>query len=253
MAVGRPHSDRKGSSVNNDQAEWEIDGRRSPPTPMRLYLVRHGTTTMNVENRYRGQGQYPLDRQGYFDAVNAGVQLIDKRVVAIHCGPLERTQDTAYVIGQIIGLGGDNRQVGEGFINLDYGDWEGLTPTECAERDPALYRAYRTDPDVAYCPRGERLRDAADRFIDALGHLRSRYAERSLPLAVVTHGVMIRLALTRLIGPERWLHKSVGTGGIAALDSVGGRWELVEAQGILPSVRPAPLDLVPVGASRSAI
>jgi hypothetical protein len=36
-----------------------------------LYVVRHGTTTMNVENRYRGRCDVPLDAQGYQDAVDA--------------------------------------------------------------------------------------------------------------------------------------------------------------------------------------
>jgi len=40
-----------------------------------LLLVRHGTTTLNVQNRYRGRRDVPLDAQGYQDAVDAARQL----------------------------------------------------------------------------------------------------------------------------------------------------------------------------------
>ena len=45
-----------------------------------LYVVRHGTTTMNVENRYRGRCDVPLDAQGYQDAVDAARQLSHRRM-----------------------------------------------------------------------------------------------------------------------------------------------------------------------------
>ena len=48
-----------------------------------VYLVRHGTTTMNVENRYRGRRDIPLDAQGYQDAVDAARQLSG---VGVTCG-----------------------------------------------------------------------------------------------------------------------------------------------------------------------
>ena len=208
---------------------------------------------MNAENRYRGQGDYPLDRQGYFDAVNAGVRLVGKRVAAIHCGPLQRTRDTAYVIGQITGVSGESHKVEKGLINLDYGDWEGLTPKECLERDPDLYTRYRTDPAVAYCPSGEKLLDAGDRFIDALQDLWVLYGGQGVAVAVVTHGVMIRLALARLIGPERWQQKSVGTGGIAVLEGGNGRWKLAGVDDELPTRIISLVDPVPVGVRVSGV
>ena len=60
-----------------------------------LYLVRHGTTTMNVENRYRGRCDIPLDAQGYQDAVDAARQLSGAGLAAVYTGPLRRTIATA--------------------------------------------------------------------------------------------------------------------------------------------------------------
>ncbi|HEY6680303.1 MAG TPA: phosphoglycerate mutase family protein, partial [Actinomycetota bacterium] len=49
-----------------------------------LYMVRHGTTTMNVENRYRGRRDVPLDAQGYQDAVDAARFLSGTGVQAVY-------------------------------------------------------------------------------------------------------------------------------------------------------------------------
>ena len=54
--------------------EVRPDGE-SGAAPCRLFIVRHGTTTMNVQNRYRGRRDIPLDAQGYQDAVDAARRL----------------------------------------------------------------------------------------------------------------------------------------------------------------------------------
>ena len=69
-------------------------GTRAMATPTgacRLYLIRHGTTTMNVENRYRGRRDIPLDAQGYQDAVDAARRLSTAGLTAVYAGPLRRT------------------------------------------------------------------------------------------------------------------------------------------------------------------
>src|ERR1700681_2611958 len=66
--------------------------------PCRLYLVRHGTTTLNVENRYRGRRDIPLDAQGYQDAVDAARRLSGAGLTSVYTGPLRRTIATAQII-----------------------------------------------------------------------------------------------------------------------------------------------------------
>jgi hypothetical protein len=63
-----------------------------------LYLVRHGTTTLNVENRYRGRRDIPLDAQGYQDAVDAARCLSDAGLAAVYTSPLRRAIATAQII-----------------------------------------------------------------------------------------------------------------------------------------------------------
>jgi len=168
-----------------------------------LYLVRHGTTTMNVENRYRGRRDIPLDAQGYQDAVDAARALSSVGLTAVYTGPLRRTIATAQIIADEARV--PDIRILHGLINVDYGAWEGMTSTEADMYDPAAFHEYRTAPSRAVCPQGERLSDARHRMIEALRLIGERHAGETV--AAVTHAVMIRLAVLAIEGGpegEQW-------------------------------------------------
>jgi broad specificity phosphatase PhoE len=180
-----------------------------------LYLVRHGTTTLNVENRYRGRRDIPLDAQGYQDAVDAARRLSGARLGAVYTGPLRRTIATAQIIADEARI--PDIRILHGLNNVDYGAWEGMTADEAAMFDPEAFSVYRTSPGEALCPLGERLSDAQRRMIDALLLIGSRHAGEAV--AAVTHAVMIRLALVTLGGVvgEDW-RIPLGRGSVTAFE-----------------------------------
>ena len=171
-------------------------------TACTLYVVRHGTTTMNVENRYRGRRDVPLDAQGYQDAVNAARELSSVGLGAVYTGPLRRTIATAQIIADEARV--PDLRILYGLNNVDYGAWEGMTSPEAAEYDPQAFALYKTDPGRAVCPVGERLSDAQDRMIEALTLIGRRHPGEAV--CAVTHAVMIRLAVARIQGTsgEGW-------------------------------------------------
>lgn len=177
----------------------------------RLFVVRHGTTTLNVENRYRGRRDIPLDVQGYQDAVDAARELSSAGLSAVYTGPLRRTIATAQIIADEARV--PDLRILHGLNNLDYGAWEGMTAEEAAMYDPKAFLLYRTSPSLAACPQGERLIDAQRRMIEALQLIGSRHQREKV--AVVTHAVMIRLVLVKLNGTEdeRW-RIPVGLGSV---------------------------------------
>ncbi len=185
---------------------------RSSVGACRLYLVRHGTTTLNVENRYRGRRDIPLDAQGYQDAVDAARRLSGAGLSAVYTGPLRRTIATAQIIADEARV--PDLRILHGLNNLDYGAWEGMTAEEAAMYDPEAYSAYRSSPTEAICPQGERLSDAERRMIAALQLIGSRHPGEAV--AAVTHAVMIRLTLVelRVVAGENWRHP-VGRGSVS--------------------------------------
>ncbi len=167
-----------------------------------LYLVRHGTTTMNVENRYRGRRDIPLDAQGYQDAVDAARRLSAEGLAAVYTGPLRRTISTAQIIADEARV--PDIRILHGLINVDYGVWEGMTARDAELYDPEAFHRYRTSPSLAVCPNGERLTDAQQRMMEAIELISQRH--RGETVAAVTHAVMIRLAVAKIehIDGEQW-------------------------------------------------
>jgi broad specificity phosphatase PhoE len=179
----------------------------------RLYVIRHGTTTMNVQNRYRGRRDVPLDAQGYQDAVDAARTLSRVGLSAVYTGPMRRTIATAQIIADEARV--PDLRILHGLNNVDYGLWEGMTADEAAQADPDAFERYRGHPSRAVCPMGERLSDAADRMIASLQLIGQRHPGEAV--AAVTHAVMIRLAVAKLHGvdDESW-RIPVGRGSLTA-------------------------------------
>jgi broad specificity phosphatase PhoE len=191
---------------------------RVEPTTCQLYLIRHGTTTMNVENRYRGRRDVPLDAQGYQDAVDAARQLSKSGLTAVYTGPLRRTIATAQIIADEARV--PDLRILHGLNNVDYGVWEGMTADEAARYDPEAFALYRTSPDGAVCPAGERLTDAQGRIVAALHLIGQRHPGETV--AAVTHAVMIRLVVAKLtaIRGESW-RIPVGRGSLTMFHATG--------------------------------
>lgn len=182
--------------------------------PATVYVVRHGTTTMNVENRYRGRRDIPLDAQGYQDAVDAARALSGVGLTAVYTGGLRRTIATAQIIADEARV--PDIRILHGLINVDYGAWEGMTAQEADMYDPQAFKLYKTAPSKAVCPNGERLTDAQRRMLEALRLVGSRHpGER---VAVVSHAVMIRLVAAATTGTEdeSW-RIPVGRGSITTI------------------------------------
>ncbi|HKC29975.1 MAG TPA: histidine phosphatase family protein [Jatrophihabitans sp.] len=197
--------------------------REQAQSTCQLYLVRHGTTTMNVENRYRGRRDVPLDAQGYQDAVDAARRLSQVGLTSVYTGPLRRTIATAQIIADEARV--PDLRIMHGLNNVDYGAWEGMTSEEAATYAPDEFELYRSAPDHAVCPSGERLTDAQERMVGALQLIGERHAGEVV--VAVTHAVMIRLAVARLTGisGERW-RIPVGRGSLTLFHATGDRLEL---------------------------
>jgi broad specificity phosphatase PhoE len=210
---------------------WPIPGSSGENVPpvranvAELYLVRHGTTTLNIQNRYRGRRDVPLDAQGWADAVDAARALSPLNLTAVYAGPLRRTINTAQVIADECRI--PDVRILHGLINLDYGVWEGMTSEEAAMYDPEMFSQYKSSPDTAICPNGERLSDAQARMIEAVQLIGERHkGER---VAGITHAVMIRLVASKLLNlpGEEW-RIPVGRGSLTKFEVESGQIRLVE-------------------------
>ena len=157
----------------------------------RIHLVRHGTTLLNRENRYRGRRDVPLDQGGWEDAWGAARVLESQGIEAVYTSPLRRARDTARIVADVSGL--DEVIDLPGLVNLHYGEWEALTSREAEAHDPVEFAKYQAYADGAACPGGEALEVAAQRMKLSLRMLAALHPGGTI--AAVSHAATVRLAI----------------------------------------------------------
>ncbi|MGV9480748.1 histidine phosphatase family protein [Gordonia aichiensis] len=192
-----PGSGEQGSAATTPS--WQ--GQRTEPT--RLVLLRHGQTPLSVERRYSGRGNPRLTGLGERQASGAAARIAaESDVAAVVTSPLERTRQTAQAVVDRIG---GQLVVDPGFIETDFGAWEGLTFGEAAARDPEIHARWLGDPGVP-TPGGESFAQVAQRVIAAKDALVRRYSGRTV--IVVSHVTPIKTLLQHAltVGPELLFH-----------------------------------------------
>lgn len=71
---------------------------------MKIYLIRHGQTTGDLEDRYGGDYEDHLSEEGVIQAKELAIELSNSGIGKIYCSPRIRAQETAQFIGERIGL-----------------------------------------------------------------------------------------------------------------------------------------------------
>ncbi|GGL06057.1 bifunctional RNase H/acid phosphatase [Nocardia jinanensis] len=163
--------------------------------PTRLLLLRHGQTELSVQRRYSGRGNPPLTVVGREQADRAAKMLAAKGdISAIVTSPLGRARETAEAAGAALGI---EVRVVEGLTETDFGEWEGLTFREAADRDPDLHAEWLGDPSLR-APGGESFDEVRERVEAVRRDLVARYPGANI--VVVSHVTPIKTLLQLALG-----------------------------------------------------
>jgi probable phosphoglycerate mutase len=162
----------------------------------RIILVRHGQTEWNRIERFRGRADVPLNRTGVVQAEATAYRLARQpQPAAVYSSPLSRAAVTATKIARHHGL---TVQPHKGLIDIDYGQWQGLTPRQVGERWPQELDAWYNAPQTVQIPSGETLQVVRERGMRTVMELGAEHPDSSIVL--VAHTVMNRLILLGVLG-----------------------------------------------------
>ena len=85
-----------------------------------------------------------------------------------------------------------------GLVDIDYGDWQALTPEEARSQWPEMVEAWYNTPHLAAIPGGESLDEIRVRAMQAVADLAARHAGQTIVL--VSHTVINRVILMCVLG-----------------------------------------------------
>ncbi|AHH16949.1 putative phosphoglycerate mutase [Nocardia nova SH22a] len=189
--------------------------------PTRLLLLRHGQTALSVQRRYSGRGNPELTELGREQAARAAKYLAAKGdIAAVVTSPLDRARETAQAAAQALDV---PVRVLDSLTETDFGEWEGLTFGEAAERDPDLHQRWLGDPSLP-APGGESFDAVRERVEAARRDLVALYPGQNV--VVVSHVTPIKtlLQLALEVGPSLLyrLHLDLASLSIAEFYPDGG-------------------------------
>lgn len=157
----------------------------------RFYLIRHGQTFWNQENRMQGQHETDLTPLGEMQAVALGKRLKDVTFDKVYSSPLRRCVKTTQLI-----LGGRKIPVtyDDALKEILMGDWQGILIDELKEKFPEETDLFWNHPEKYQrptCETYEEVRKRAGKFMEETA------AENpGKNILVVTHGALLKTLYT---------------------------------------------------------
>lgn len=156
---------------------------------MRFFIIRHGETPWNVQGRFQGRNDIPLNERGLEQARAAAKALKGVSFDALWSSPLSRALETARAVAQ-------NRsqevRTHPGLLEISHGLWEGLLASDVEERWPGVLERWHTAPHTVAMPDGETLLEVQKRTLQALEDIRQAGGEQVL---IAAHDAVIKVLL----------------------------------------------------------
>jgi len=150
-----------------------------------VVLVRHGETEWSLSGQHTGTTDIPLTERGRDDARRLEPLLSSAAFALVLSSPLQRARQTC----ELAGLG-DRMEIDPDLTEWNYGDYEGLTPSQI-ERTAPGWMLFNDG-----CPGGEspeQVGARVDRLIDKIHPIEGR-------VALFAHGHIFRVFVARWIG-----------------------------------------------------
>jgi len=160
----------------------------SNEVPTTIWFVRHGETTLTPSRRFSGVGPMdpPLTEVGIGQAQAVAKEIAARKPDVLIASPLMRTMMTAKEVSDASGLEPIFDDI---WVECDFGNWEGLTPTEVLEKYPDDWSAWLTS--LSHRPGGgESYAEVYSRIAAGITDLVERHPHKKI--CVVTHNIVIR-------------------------------------------------------------
>ena len=189
---------------------------------MKLFLIRHGETTGDVEDRYGGSYDDDLTVQGRQQAEELADKLAGEGIQKIFCSPLARAKQTAEFVQTKTGA--EVVELHDVRERNHYGVLSGMTKAEAMRDYPELVELVADKHSTVQG--GESYQEFGSRVESAFAQVRSSNHDT---IAVLTHGGVLRYIFRDILGLGEI---KVGDCGFAEFRIIDGSPELIKADGV---------------------
>jgi broad specificity phosphatase PhoE len=185
----------------------------------RLILARHGQTQNNVDRRFTGWADVPLNAIGRAESRALGRRLRALPIDQAYSSDLRRAAETAR-----LALGDRELAIAQtpALREANFGAWQGLTYDEAQARSPGEFTNLLSRREDFRPPGGETILEVRDRVIAFLDEARAIHADQTVLL--VASGGPLQILLSALFSLPLGEHWRLGMGNcsVSIVDFVQG-------------------------------
>lgn len=157
-----------------------------------IYLIRHGQTEWNLEERMQGHKDSPLTKVGIIQAKKLHESLINKKIHSIYSSESKRAYDTAKIIQ-------GNRNIPfhvcKELKEINMGKWEGMKQADIITQYPNAWNYFWNNPEkYTAIGEGESYEKFKNRVIPTLNNIIS--SNQGKNIMIVTHRITIKIIMS---------------------------------------------------------
>lgn len=193
-----------------------------------LLLVRHGQSYANIAGYWDGWSEdelTPLGRKQSEALASRLAREYGGEISALYTSPLNRTLQTAQIIGAALGL---CPITVENLKEINFGELSGITLERMAREYPALFSRWKERSDMEFqWPGGEKRGDFFRRVARACDAIILKHPNERV--VVVAHGGTLRACLAHLLPDQfaQWWGYDLGNCGLTIVTIDEGHTRLV--------------------------
>jgi broad specificity phosphatase PhoE len=161
---------------------------------MKIYLIRHGETTSDVENRFGGEYDDYLTNKGIFQAEEMAYNLADSGIEKIYTSPKHRARQTAEILAKTFKC--EVEVVDDLRESNRYGILTGMKKDEAREK--FTDQVELTKDFYATIVGGESYQDFKGRILRAFAYVLEKSADYNV-IAIVSHGGPMRVIVREVL------------------------------------------------------
>lgn len=183
---------------------------------MKLILVRHGQTDWNVQKRFCGHSDIPVNALGEKQIYRAADVLKDQKISRVFTSDLKRAVQTAEAVMTYHECEIEKKQE---LREMFFGKWEGMTYQEILQTYPEHAEPWIKDYLNVPCLEGESLLNFYNRINEAVDLIKKETPKENTVLIAAHAGVIQSILSKEILGTHDGYWKfRVDNGGIAIIE-----------------------------------
>src|SRR3989338_5497449 len=178
---------------------------------MKIYLIRHGETTGDIEDRFGGDYDDHLTKKGITQAQELAKQLKDKKIEIIFVSPKIRARETAKEVQKVLNV--PVEVVDDLRERNNYGVLTGLTKAEAKEKHPIDFEKISKDKTYHNVSSSESYEKIKERAIKVFNKI---FSKNYKTIAIISHGGIISTYVREVLAEG----KNIKLGDCAILEII---------------------------------